>query len=193
MYELFVLGELMDGPLHGYRLHAIIRMAIGPVRQMSWGALYPLIRRLEHDGFIAPEGEASTAPGSRPRKVYRITEAGEQRFFTLMLKADDYDVDFPDLFSIKLVNFDRVTPKQQSGILQHYRGYVQLLCNYLEAGQRFVAAHPEIPRAEKPQILRAMDHRLHVARADFEWIEREIAGLERQIEEGVTESHGVDL
>ena len=52
MYELFVLGELVHKPMHGYLLQRVVQEAIGPVRQMSWGALYPLLKRLERDGLI---------------------------------------------------------------------------------------------------------------------------------------------
>ena len=75
MYELFILGELMDQPMHGYLLREIINLAIGPLRQMSWGALYPLLRRLEADALIEQSPEPSGS-GDRPRKIYRITSAG---------------------------------------------------------------------------------------------------------------------
>ena len=45
IYELFVLGELMDGPHHGYELREILSRMMGPFRHISWGVLYPLIRQ----------------------------------------------------------------------------------------------------------------------------------------------------
>ena len=53
IYELFVLGELMDGPHHGYKLREILSNLFGPFRQISWGMLYPLIRQLEREGLLA--------------------------------------------------------------------------------------------------------------------------------------------
>src|SRR5436309_960361 len=102
MYELFILGELLDMPMHGYMLHQIIQTAIGPMRQMSWGALYPLIRRLEACGLIAADETDMLERCGRPRKMYRMTESGRQRFFDLMVQRDLYDSDYPDVFSIKL-------------------------------------------------------------------------------------------
>ena len=54
MYELFVLGELMDGPHHGYLLREILGRLLGPFRHISCGVLYPLIRQLEREGLIVP-------------------------------------------------------------------------------------------------------------------------------------------
>src|SRR5258706_7725123 len=61
MYELFVLGELMDGPHHGYSLREILSRMLGPFRQISWGVLYPLIRQLEREGLILQNEESSAA------------------------------------------------------------------------------------------------------------------------------------
>ena len=57
VYELFVLGELTAGSHHGYLLREILGKILGPFRQVSWGALYPLIHRLSRDGLIAPVSE----------------------------------------------------------------------------------------------------------------------------------------
>lgn len=175
MYELFVLGELMDGPLHGYLLHSIVSTAIGPLRQMSWGALYPLIRRLEQEGLIAPEPDQNQANGGRQRKVYGITDAGRARFLDLMLKPAEYNVDYADLFAIKLSSFHHLTPEQQDDVLRQYQSYVRFMLDHLQSGRRYIAGHSEILEAERPHILRTIDHRLHLFRADREWIDAEIA------------------
>ena len=178
MYELFVLGELMDQPLHGYLLQSIVGKAIGPTRQMSWGALYPLIRRLEGDGYITPYEEDDDGTGGRQRKAYRITEAGRSRFCALMLEPGEYNADYPDLFNIKLVNFDQITPTQRRAILEHYRAYLRFTSDYMRTARQDVVDNPRIPAPERPYIVRTIDHRLHVARADLEWTGGEIAALQ---------------
>jgi DNA-binding PadR family transcriptional regulator len=61
-FELFVLGELMDGVYHGSPLVDILARMLGPYRQISWAAIYPLIHRLERQGFITRYEEAQTEP-----------------------------------------------------------------------------------------------------------------------------------
>jgi DNA-binding PadR family transcriptional regulator len=113
MYELFVLGELMDGPQHGYFLREILSRMLGPFRQISWGVLYPLIRQLEREGLIVQDEESSAASGagtsnSKQRKSYRITERGRKRFYALMQEQGEYTADYSEYFIIKLNNFDPV-------------------------------------------------------------------------------------
>ena len=176
MYELFILGELMDNPMHGYLLREIISLAIGPLRKMSWGALYPLIRRLEEEGHI--EIEAPTTERSenseRQRKVYRISESGRERFFYLMLKPDEYDADYPDRFNIKLINFDHLTLAQQREQWQRYQGYAQFLLDHWENSRRFVLRERHITSQERVWILQNIDHRLHLAAADKEWARQQL-------------------
>src|SRR5581483_324061 len=106
VYELFVLSELMMGPHHGYRLPIIMQRILGPFHRLSWGTLYPLIRRLEQQGLIRSESEQRSvehvSERGQPRKVYYLTEAGRTRFFSLMLDPGDYTSDYPDLFTMKL-------------------------------------------------------------------------------------------
>src|SRR5437763_9909824 len=140
MYELFVLGELMDGPHYGYLLREILGRLLGPFRHISWGVLYPLIRRLEREGFIVPDektdaGRSESIQGNQQRKQYRITETGQRRFLALMLETGDYTADYPELFLIKLNNLHHRTNEQKLIVLRHYREYVQVDQNKLQEGK----------------------------------------------------------
>ncbi|HEY7357495.1 MAG TPA: PadR family transcriptional regulator, partial [Ktedonobacterales bacterium] len=104
LYELFVLGELMVQPMYGYWLHEVVNRVLGPFHQLSWGTLYPLIRRLEQEGLATSETEQKrglfhhgTRTQAQARRVYRITEAGRERFFELMLAPGEYCHAYPDL------------------------------------------------------------------------------------------------
>ena len=44
--------------------------------QIKSGTLYPLLIRLEAQGYLAAEWQPSEAPGRPPRHVYRLTAAG---------------------------------------------------------------------------------------------------------------------
>jgi DNA-binding PadR family transcriptional regulator len=177
MYELYVLGELMEQPVHGYLLPQILSHILGPYRQMSWGALYPLIHRLVQDGLILPWEPVSGGNGRR-RQAYAITEAGRARFRELMAEPGEYGTDYRELFSIKLSKFGYVDRLLQLGILRHYRGYVQELRAHLEEVVEHVADNPYISATERPGVLRSLSHRVRLVRADMQWIEQEIARTE---------------
>jgi DNA-binding PadR family transcriptional regulator len=179
LYELFVLGRLMLQPMHGYMLHAILSSAMGPMRQISWGALYPLLRRLEAEGLIVQDIDTddSADGGGRPRKAYRITEAGQLRFYALMNAPGQYHADFHQLLTIQLANFGHISPPEQRSILENYRGYVRYVQNHVLRVQQQFIEHDPIPSPHNSHVLRAMAHRLHLLRADLEWVDAELSAL----------------
>jgi DNA-binding PadR family transcriptional regulator len=180
--QLMVLGELLNAPMHGYQLREILNRVLGPFRQLSWGALYPLIHELEWDGLIEstrePETERTrTGSGTRQRHTYRLTDEGRERFHQLMREPGDYTYDYPGLFMIKLNLFGYVARGEQLAILRHYRGYLQYGVDFLLAEQQFVTKLPGIPERERPHILRLLDYRLNNLQAESAWIDRELARL----------------
>lgn len=188
IYELLVLGELMGGPHHGYLLREIINRGLGPFRQMSWGALYPLIHQLESQGLIEREAGASadagqSKPGKRQRHLYRITQAGRERFHMLMLEPGEYSADTPELFLARLLYFNHIKRAGQLAILYDYRGYLQILNEYAQGGERYVISHPYIPENERPEILRAIHFRMSGPQSELRWVDAEIARLAQQQEE----------
>jgi DNA-binding PadR family transcriptional regulator len=83
--EFAVLGVLGDGPLHGYELRKRLTSVLGPFRALSYGSLYPCLRRLQVKGLIdetTPLSDAAAPPLSarRARVVYAITAEGKEAF-----------------------------------------------------------------------------------------------------------------
>src|SRR3954454_7640245 len=77
--ELAVLGLLHESPLHGYELRKRLNLLLGWGRLLSYGSLYPALKRLLRAGWITEV--AAAAPGSRRQRVgYQITPAGRQFF-----------------------------------------------------------------------------------------------------------------
>ncbi len=188
IYELFVLGELMDGPHHGYQLHEILSDLLGPFRQISWGVLYPLIRQLEREKLLVSTAESKTQESergvisSRQRKQYAITATGRERFYALMLEQGDYSAEYRELFLVKLNNFDHLSPKQQLTVLWQYRGCLQVEDVYLREGQQDVLTDTHIPDHHRAHILRIIDFRWSSIRGEMHWIEEQIRRLEEEKE-----------
>jgi DNA-binding PadR family transcriptional regulator len=188
IYELFVLGELMDEPHHGYQLREILSNLLGPFRQISWGVLYPLIRQLEREKLLVSDTEVASEEGkrgtasSRQRKQYSITPTGQERFYTLMLARDDYAADYRELFTIKLNNFDHLSRKQQLILLQHYQGYLQIEDTYLQKGQQRVSTDPGIPDNQRAHILRTISFRRSSVESEIRWIASQIINVEKELD-----------
>ena len=65
MLTLKILGFLDDGPLHGYELRRRINELDGPGNQLSDGALYPALSRLERPAPGAHGGDRGSGPQAR--------------------------------------------------------------------------------------------------------------------------------
>src|SRR5687768_16301557 len=89
MLELAILGLLHESPMHGYELRKQLATKLGAFRlAISYGSLYPSLRRLQANGWITEEtGKPDEAPllaGKRGRVVYKITAEGKERFQELL-------------------------------------------------------------------------------------------------------------
>lgn len=71
---LLVLSLLAEGESYGYALAKRVQELSGGALRWSEGMLYPLLHRLERQGYVAARW--GTAEGGRRRKYYRITPAG---------------------------------------------------------------------------------------------------------------------
>ena len=188
VYELFVLGELMDQPLYGSLLHEIAQRILGPWRPLSWGILSPLIRRLEQEGLITSvveqrqEGVPRSGRGQPPR-IYAITPTGRERFLTLMLTPSTYSRETREVFVIKLSKSPFLTPAQQLSVLAWYRGYLTELRSSHQGEQSELLHAAYIDEKERPGILQAIDFQLHTVDAELSWLDGLMATLQEAKEQ----------
>jgi len=100
--ELAVLGLLHESPMHGYELRKQLNGVLGWSRVLSYGSLYPALKKMLKSGWIAQVvASAPVTASRRQRIVYAISTEGEQRFTKLMSEAgpaawedDNFDVRF---------------------------------------------------------------------------------------------------
>jgi PadR family transcriptional regulator PadR len=69
-----VLAILADGESYGYAIIKRVTELSGGHLQWTDGMLYPVLHRLEHQGYVAAKWSASE--NGRMRKYYRITREG---------------------------------------------------------------------------------------------------------------------
>jgi len=72
--DVLILKTLSWGPLHGYGISRWLREHSGDEFELSQGALYPALRRLEAGGHLESHWEVSAT--GRDTKVYRLTSSG---------------------------------------------------------------------------------------------------------------------
>jgi PadR family transcriptional regulator, regulatory protein PadR len=70
-----ILSILADGESYGYAIVKRVEELSDGTLQWTEGMLYPLLHRLERQGFL--EARWGVAESGRKRKYYRITESGQ--------------------------------------------------------------------------------------------------------------------
>ena len=192
MLELAVLGLLAEQPRHGYELRKRLSETLGPLWGISFGSLYPALRRLERSGAIVevddqdtgtgalPSGFVPTGslkgdlaaarvrrkarPGRRTRKAYRITDQGRELFAELLTEesADD-----ERSFALKLSFCRHLDPDARLAFLERRRA--QLL-ERLATSRRKPAA-----RTFDRYTSSLLEHRAKSTQHDLDWIDELIA------------------
>ena len=75
--DLLILKILAIEPQHGWAIAQRIRELSGQVLLVQQGSLYPALHKLETQGYIKAEWDASEA--NRRAKYYELTRAGRKR------------------------------------------------------------------------------------------------------------------
>ncbi len=74
--EVLVLATLREERKHGYQIALDVERESGGRFVLQHGTLYPVLHRLEKEGYIS--GEWSEGDGRR-KKLYRLTRTGRKR------------------------------------------------------------------------------------------------------------------
>ncbi|WP_321477245.1 PadR family transcriptional regulator [uncultured Paludibaculum sp.] len=72
--DLLILNTISLEPKHGWAIAKRIQQVSNEVLQISQGALYPALHRLEQQGWIRSEWRVTD--GGRDAKYYTLTKAG---------------------------------------------------------------------------------------------------------------------
>jgi len=182
MLELAVLGLLKERAMHGYELRKQLGTMLGPFWQVSWGSLYPALRRLAKTGAIDKDEQAvtkrpakrtlaktskatksGTGTGGRRKTVYKITPNGE-RLFSEMLEETAAAVD-AEHFTLKLAFFRYLPPETRLTLLERRRAYLQDKLAQFKANVR------EYKERVDSYTLSLHNHGIAATQSDIEWID----------------------
>ncbi|NIM90227.1 MAG: PadR family transcriptional regulator [Candidatus Aminicenantes bacterium] len=75
-----ILSILLSGENYGYQIIQSVKRISGGKLEWSDGMLYPVLHRLEKDGFISSKWK--TSHEGRLRKYYLITDLGKEELET---------------------------------------------------------------------------------------------------------------
>jgi DNA-binding PadR family transcriptional regulator len=171
--ELAVLGLLHESPMHGYELRKQLNVVLGWGRLLSYGSLYPALKRMLKAGWIAEQATSTSSTGTtaggsvgvsrRQRITYELTDAGEARFEHLMGQAGPSAWE-DDNFDVRFAFFSRTDMEIRLRILEGRRTRLE---------ERLERVQTQLERTQKKMDRYAMELQRH----GVESVEREVRWL----------------
>ncbi len=172
MLELAILGLLKERPMHGYQLKKRLADTLGSFWQVSYGSLYPGLKRLQREGAV--EMTFPREQVGRRKNVYRITADGEALFADLLERAG-HDTTEDNGFQVRLAFFKYLKPETRIRVLERRRAFLEGRGSDLK----------ESVRRFKEQIdsytLSLMNHQLSATENDIRWLDDLIQAERRQV------------
>ncbi len=179
MIELAILGSLKERPMHGYQLSRELAAQVGGLWRVSYGSLYPTLRRLQASGAIDADGAEGT--GGRRKTVYRITPQGEELFLELLQEAPQEGQAEDARFRMRLAFFRYLPPETRIRLLERRRAGLETRLDEVKARLHDPAATDDYQRA-------ILDHGRAATDADIAWLTDLIA--QERSKHGITAPHG---
>lgn len=175
MLELAILGLLKEKPMHGYELKKRLSFMLGHFWTVSYGSLYPALKRLEKQGGI--ERAYSVKEKTRNRNVYRITSKGEADFMRLLADTRaETALSDTEKFDIRMAFFQYLTPETRLRLLEKRR-------SLLEEQVKSFKAYKSSNRNQDHYQSGLLSHKVDQTRSDIRWLDRLIAHEREMIEE----------
>ena len=143
--QTVLLGFLNRFSMTGYELKKSFSLSFAYFSGLSYGSIYPALKRMESQGLISMQMEIQE--GTPNRKVYTITEQGK-KFFIDSLSEPIQMERFRNTFIMKLFFMADLSKEQREAILDDYLNTIK------EIQESLKLAHPEILlKADRYQYL----------------------------------------
>ncbi len=118
--NLVILGLLSDRPMSAYEMVQIVENKIvGRLVKISAPAVYKNLKELCRNGFLTVE---AVREGEMPeKKIYALTETGQEYFFKLMEHYSSHFADYYFELNAFLMNLDKLDKETGLRMLENLR------------------------------------------------------------------------
>ena len=174
MLELAILGLLKEQTMHGYQLSKRLADTLGAFWKVSYGSLYPALKRLEREGAVEsvfPRDEVG-----RRKNVYRITEKGEELFYELLQEAGQESWE-DNRFRVRLAFFKYLKPETRLRLLEKRRAYLEDRLSEIKTSLR--NARERIDNYTRS----LMEHGREATQQDIAWLDDLIRAERKQVKQ----------
>jgi DNA-binding PadR family transcriptional regulator len=168
MLELAILGLLKERSMHGYQLSKRLTDTLGGFWRVSYGSLYPTLKRLEREGAVEQVFDEQEV--GRRKNVYRITEEGEATFRGLLDEAGSDATGEDNRFRVRVAFFKYLAPDARIRLLERRRTFLE---------ERLDTITASIPTHRDTYTLSLMQHGRETTEQDIAWLNGLIAAERR--------------
>jgi DNA-binding PadR family transcriptional regulator len=135
-----ILGFLMYGSMTGYELKKFFSISFSFFSGLSYGSIYPALRRMEEEGLITMRVQVQD--GSPNRKIYTITGKGRSTFVEA-LKAPFAFERNRSAFLTRLFFFAHLSPGERLENATRHLESVKEIQSELESARPEIEAHAD--------------------------------------------------
>ena len=157
-----VLAMIRHGRRTGYEIKQLADVSTRFFWAVSYGQIYPELKRLEEQALIA--GEASPN-GNRQRTAYTLTPAGERALDEWLTSPGELGHELRDEAMLRLFFSDPLPPEQRLDLVRRMRARHESRVEELEA----ICERTKGMTAEMPRVV--LDMGLNYHRAIAQWCE----------------------
>lgn len=168
MYELYILGQLMDHPMTGYALRKAFINIAGDDQAISFGTLYPLLDKLEQAQEIVLSFKETE--NKRPQKLATITAIGEKRFAELSDQAVVINKQTQLTFLMKIHFLHLYEKSLQIQILEDFQAFSTTRLRRLKQLCDELTDNPHMVQADIDDALLVKQLQILRAQTQVDWI-----------------------
>jgi DNA-binding PadR family transcriptional regulator len=173
MLELAILGLLKEQVMHGYQLKKRLADTLGGFWQVSYGSLYPALKRLQREEAV--EMVFPREQVGRRKNVYRITPKGEALFAELLERAGQ-EASEDGAFSVRFAFFQYLKPETRVRLLERRRTFLESRWSNLKE-----SVH-RLKEGIDSYTLSLMNHELSTTENDIRWLDELIQAEQARVE-----------
>jgi PadR family transcriptional regulator, phenolic acid-responsive transcriptional regulator len=165
-----LLGFLAESPKYGYEIKQKFEGALGNVWSVSYGQLYPTLRRLSELEWVTKK----TAPGKKAaeKNIYSLTPKGRKKLDEWLLRPLRSNYRVKDEFTLKFLFFNKL-PRET--VLEYLRSQQSRTSEQRDGFRRAL----EASRGEMDFFLQAIIRKgiVHLE-AEIRWLEEVMGELQ---------------
>jgi PadR family transcriptional regulator AphA len=165
-----LLGFLAESPKYGYEIKQRFEGALGNVWSVSYGQLYPTLRRLSELEWVTKK----TAPGKKAaeKNIYSLTPKGRKKLDEWLVRPLRSNYKVKDEFTLKFLFFNKL-PRET--VLEYLRNQQRRTIEQRDSFQRAL----DSTRGELDFFLQAIIRKgiVHLG-AETRWLEEVMGELQ---------------